>query len=258
MLGSVYRKLQIGIWELIFLYRSIPSYFTASKRKLPDYIIIGASKSGTTSLFEFLSRHPNVKNSRMKEPRFFNRYYNFGVRYYKSYFPLSSSNMISGEATTSYFYHSSAPKRIKQLLPAVKLILLLREPVSRAYSHFIMNKKDDPSASFIKALKGESKGNVAYHYIESSSYAKQLARWLEHFDADRILILKSEELFLEQEKFQHILLSFLELKQIELGPFKRLNDRNYNELSKTEYTEAKQYFEEDAIELKENFGISWE
>ncbi|MBD99039.1 MAG: hypothetical protein CMO34_04275 [Verrucomicrobia bacterium] len=257
MFKSVLKKILIGIWELRFLLRSIPYYLNAGKRMLPDYIIIGAPKSGTTSLFEFLSRHPNVKNARMKEPRFFNRYYNLGLRYYRSYFPLISSKVSTGEATTSYFYHSSTPIRIKHLLPKAKLILLLREPVSRAYSHFMMNRNDDPSASFVEALRAESKGNVVYHYIDSSSYAKQLRRWMEHFDAHQILILKSEELFMQQEKCQHKLLSFLELRQIELGPFKQLNDRKYTPLSNVDQEEAKTYFTEDLIELKESFEISW-
>lgn len=220
-------------------------------------MIIGASKAGTTSLFEYLSRHPNVQNARMKEPRFFNRYFHLGRNYYRSYFPKMSTSGVTGEATTSYLYEKNVPKRIKEMIPNVKLIVLLRDPVKRAYSHYNMNKLDDSSTNFQEALLREKRGEVRFYYLESSMYHKQLSRWMNYFDRDQILLLKSEEMFKQQEKTQQKILSFLDLEILNLGSFKKLNERTYSALSEKVYNEVNTYFEDNLKALKANFGIEW-
>ena len=104
----------ILLWEIIWLLSSIPYWITSNARSGPDFIIIGASKGGTSSLYNSISKHPQVKVARMKEPRFFSRYYRLGLNYYRSYFPKKNENKVTGEATTSYFYHEQVPGRIKK------------------------------------------------------------------------------------------------------------------------------------------------
>src|SRR5687768_14227353 len=110
----------------------------ASRResRLPDFLIIGAQKCVTTYLYRTLVEHPLVLPALRKEVHFFDNGYRRGLAWYRGYFPVRAGADISGEASPYYFFHPHAPRRIKECVPGVKLILLLRHPVMRAYSHF--------------------------------------------------------------------------------------------------------------------------
>jgi hypothetical protein len=113
---------------------------------LPDFIIIGAMKSGTTSLYNYLVQHPNVLKGAKKEIHFFDWQYEKGLPYYRSQFPTQPYKIfmrsfrkyefICGEASPYYFFHPHVARRVAQDLPHVKLIAILRNPVDRAYSHY--------------------------------------------------------------------------------------------------------------------------
>ena len=159
---------------------SLRNFFLASTgnlRTLPDFLIVGVAKSGTTSMYNYLIEHPTIhpinieKEYRYplkKEVRFFDRYYNLGTRWYKAHFPLKFSKFVqknlkknsflTGESTPAYFHNPLVPKRVKQLLPKVKLIFLLRNPIERAFSHYKHNKKlNFENLTFEEAIKIESK-----------------------------------------------------------------------------------------------------
>ncbi|MEO8394341.1 MAG: sulfotransferase domain-containing protein, partial [Chloroflexota bacterium] len=122
---------------------------TSAQRQLPYFIVIGAQKGGTTSLIWNLGDHPQIKRALAKEIHFFDLNFSRGEDWYRAYFPPQTSRTISGEATPAYLFYPFIAERIAQLVPNVKLIALLRDPVSRAYSHIQM-----------EARKGRVKGNV--------------------------------------------------------------------------------------------------
>ena len=115
-------------------------------RGLPDFVIIGAMKSGTTSLYRFIVKHPAIVPAAKKEVHYFSIWYKFGELWYRSHFPTNLSRrrfykktnqkLLSGEASPVYLFYPVVPGRMKELLPDVKLIVILRNPVDRAYSHY--------------------------------------------------------------------------------------------------------------------------
>ncbi len=118
---------------------------TAKLYVLPDMIIIGAMKCGTTSLFRYLAEHPDFFPPMTKEIHFFDSKYDQGLDWYRRRFPtkikrltcrLRGRRIITGEASPYYMFHPHAMRRIASILPTVKLIVLLRNPVDRAYSHY--------------------------------------------------------------------------------------------------------------------------
>ncbi|MCI5147305.1 MAG: sulfotransferase, partial [Candidatus Electrothrix sp. AR3] len=114
------------------------SALTARLRPLPNFLVIGAQKSGTTSLFHYICQHPQVFENKSKEIHFFDHNYHCGANWYRSHFPLAGKlmrNRCLGEATPYYLCHPHAPSHIFDLLPRVKIIAILRDPVERAISH---------------------------------------------------------------------------------------------------------------------------
>ena len=144
-------------------------YLTSSKRSLPDFIIIGAMKSGTSILYnKFLSQHPCIQRATKKEIHFFDNKYSKGILWYKSHFPTlkeknnfkvkNSQNMLIGEASPFYIFYPHTARRVYEVLPKVKLIAILRNPVDRAYSHYhhiVRNNKEN--LSFEAAIESEPK-----------------------------------------------------------------------------------------------------
>jgi len=139
---------------------------TSWMRMMPDFLIIGAQRCGTTSLFNYLSQHPDIYPSFPKEVHYFSNYYKKGTAWYRSHFPLTwqkkyrelvqGRKFMTGEATPYYFSHPHAPRRIFNALPKVRLFLLLRNPVDRAFSHYQYEvKMGIESLSFEEAIDKE-------------------------------------------------------------------------------------------------------
>jgi len=197
------------------------------KRSLPEFIIIGAQKSGTSSLYAYLSQHPQIQSGFLKEVHFFDGGLNprvdtfkKGERWYRSHFPLN--NKLQGgkktfEATPEYLFNPLVPERIAQLLPGVKLIVCLRNPTERAISHYFHERKkrmDLEKLPILKALKAEeqrleecianknykSEAFIHYSYKSRGLYKEQISRYYEYFDKEDILIIDSEELFNETKR----------------------------------------------------------
>ncbi len=190
----------------------------AALQSMPDFIIIGAQRAGTTSLYRYLAEHPDILPASHKEVHFFDFNYNRGLRWYRSHFPSSLSirrlgkrDAITGESTPYYLVHPLVPPRVASHLPDVRLIILLRNPIDRAFSHYrhecVLGRE---SLSFADALtaeesriEGESptsaradpdaKNAQRFSYLTRGRYADQLDRWLRHFKRDQILILRAED-----------------------------------------------------------------
>lgn len=194
-------------------------------RVLPDFILIGAQKCGTTSLFHYLGQHLQLAPSFGKEVHFFDggldpRVDNFakGQAWYRAHFPLKkhmSAQNKTFEASPFYIFNPQAPKRIADLTPEVKLIAVLRNPTERAISHYFHEKRKqrDPLPIFEALLEEERrldsvlqnedyKHRVFIHHSYKSRglYRKQLERYLEHFPPSQMLVLNSEKLFTEPDE----------------------------------------------------------
>lgn len=184
---------------------------TAFARRLPDFLVIGGARCGTTSLFMYLADHPSFRSPEVKEIGFFDREWARGLGWYRSHFPLATRPRgITGEATPEYLFHPRASERAASVVPGAKLVVLLRDPVDRAYSHYQLKVASGfETLSFEEALEAEeeriAEGVAAMHagerptddaanfsYLARGRYAEQLARWLEHYPRERLLVLSSE------------------------------------------------------------------
>lgn len=171
--------------------------------KLPNFIILGAQKSGTTSLHHALDNHSEVYVSNPKEISFFNKDENYalGIEWYASFFNKWKNEKVAGESTPSYLWDEKVPMRIKQTLPQAKFIILLRNPVDRAYSaYWYALIGGDETLSFEQALEAEpirSEKGAAIRgfssYVDRGLYAAHIKRFFNHFPLDQFLILIAEE-----------------------------------------------------------------
>jgi Sulfotransferase domain len=186
-------------------------------------------RCGTGSVHRALGRHPDVHASGRKEVRFFNLRFAKGEAWYRRHFPTEREArahldafgrpLLIGESTPDYLFHPCAPPRMKEMLPDARLIVLVRDPVARAVSHYhLARRKRWEELSLEHALDREperlagveerlladpgyrSFAHRRQSYVARGRYAEQLERWLEHFPAEQILVCKSEELFAEPDR----------------------------------------------------------
>ena len=171
---------------------------------LPNFLIIGAEKSGTTWLYEKLRRHPEVYMPRVKELYFFTRDGSLGKtrEWYEKHFEASPA---VGEATPAYMYNEQVAKRIADTIPDVKLVACLRYPTDRIYSHYWMNRGlSEVDCAFEQVVRERKEP-----YIGNGRYGEQLDEYLSYFDRDQLLILISEEVFSEPSATLNHICSFL-------------------------------------------------
>ena len=186
---------------------------------LPDFLIIGAPKCGTTSLYYLLAEHPHVEPAAAKELHFFNSHFDLGMEWYRRCFPRPEQkdgrSTITGEATPSYLGDLYAPGRVAEVVPQVRLLVLLRNPVDRAFSHFQMAQRKGwaTTATFEEAVGAEHAGRLDEDswYLSGGIYADQLARWSSLFGHEQILVLRSEDFSRSPEETLERVLGFLGL-----------------------------------------------
>ena len=216
--------------RLLWQYRRA----TSRSRSLPDFIIIGTQKSGTSSLHAYLAQHPQLLPSYAKEVHFFDGGLNpcvdnfeKGEAWYRSHFPLRSSMAADSrtfEASPLYIFNPLTPARISGLVPEVKLVALLRNPTERAISHYFHETRIGHEPLPIKEAlleeekrltsvidKGDWKNNAFIHHSYKSRglYAQQITRFLDHFPMRQILALSSEEFFREPGKILRLVFEFV-------------------------------------------------
>ncbi len=177
----------------------------------PNFLIVGAASSGTTSLYTYLKQHPEVFLPALKEPHYFaqlrpvweQRYlftYVTEESEYLALFAKASGYRAIGEASPSYLWCPEAPARIHRAIPGAKIVILLRDPVERAYSHYLMNLREGlQRRPLFEALQEDfnrrAKGwGVSQLYVELGLYAEQVRRYLETFGAAQVRIVMFEEL----------------------------------------------------------------
>lgn len=221
--------------------RQVPTYadlavrrLSASSRCLPNTIIVGAQKSGTSSLFSYLTQHPAVEGSCRKETHYFDggldpRVHNYekGEYWYRAHFPLKTkvaSQKIIIEATPSYLFDPSVPERIASLIPDVKIIALLRDPVERAISNFFhevragrevrsmmqaLNEEDDILAPILASGEYKAADFITCSYKARGRYAEQIARYFQAFSREQVIVLSSKKLFADTDDTLALVFDFL-------------------------------------------------
>lgn len=241
-------------------------WLTVPLRPLPDFLIIGANKCGTTSLHNYLNKHPQIKEGLYKEIHFFDRYprYAEGPNWYRSHFPICTDReeFCVGEATPEYLFHPAVPERVADMIPDVKLIVLVRNPIERAYSHYQHSRRDgSESLSFERALEAEpdridgeieklkssstyySKTYEHYSYLARGRYMEQIRRWLEHFSREQMMVLRSESLFENPNVVANRVFDFLDLPPHTLNVEHAYNTGDYHsEMDPVIRNKLREYF----------------
>lgn len=219
---------------------------TARWRPLPDFLVIGAQKAGTTALYAYLRWHPQITGPSWKEVSFFDRHWWRGEPWYRGQFPLRSGGKLVGEASPSYLFHPLAPERARAVVPEAKLVALLRDPVDRAYSQYQHEVSlgreplsfEDALAAEAERTRGEVERLVAdpkafstawwdHTYASRGRYAEQLERWLIAFPREQLLIVTTEELGERPAETYASILAFLGAAPHELDEYPRVFERDY-------------------------------
>ena len=261
---------------------------TAPLRMLPDFIIIGAQRAGSTSLFNYLAQHPDISPAWRKEIHFFDKSnYSRGLTWYRSHFPMSANrtirrlqgrNLVTGEATPAYLMDPRVPQRIHHMLPDVKLLIALRNPIDRAFSQYRRNRAMGwEDRSFREAIELEPSrlaaerrkhgtddafqqfSHVHHSYLLRGHYAEQIARWRSRFPSERIYIVCSEEMYSSTHRIIDDVFRFLGVRGIELPGYTRFNASESAELDPDLRAELARYFDPHNKQLYELYGrdLGW-
>jgi len=202
----------------------------------PNFLIIGAQKAGTTSIYEYLSQHPDVFMSSVKEPHFFtylhgteftngdySRFFRADatvtdVAAYEALFADAGRKRAIGEASPSYIYSADAPRNIADMIPDGKIIAIVRNPVDRAFSNYQMNWRlgQETLPTFEAAIDAEEqrikdKWGYAWHYVNKGFYSLQIQRYRDLIPSDQILVLFYDDLVGSPEAFMRSIYTFLNI-----------------------------------------------
>jgi Sulfotransferase domain len=211
-----------------------------SKRRV-DFLIAGTQKGGTTALDTYLRTHLKIGMADEKEVHFFDeekyfRHDNPPYSVYHSHFFHVRSRVILGDATPIYMYWREAPKRIQEYNPRMKFILILRNPIERAYSHWNMERdRKAEGLSFWDAIQSEKERcrealplqHRVYSYIDRGFYAEQLERVWNYFPKEQTLILKSDDLRKNPQPTVNEVCRFLGINPFERVENKEIHSRQY-------------------------------
>ncbi|KAM6957357.1 heparan sulfate glucosamine 3-O-sulfotransferase 6-like [Aplochiton taeniatus] len=195
----------------------IPVSNTFGTKKFPQAIIIGVKKGGTRALLEFLRIHPDVR-AVGAEPHFFDRFYEKGLEWYRNLMPRTLEGQVTMEKTPSYFVTKEAPGRVCAMNCRAKLIVVVRDPVTRAVSDYTQTLSKNPGLPSFQdlALKNASAGLVdtSWSAVRIGLYAKHLENWLLHFPSSHILFVSGERLVSDPAGEVGRVQDFLGLKRV--------------------------------------------
>ncbi|MEM7507243.1 MAG: sulfotransferase [Pseudomonadota bacterium] len=157
----------------------------------PNFIGIGVQKCATSWLHETLNAHPDIFTSDTKEVEFFTAFYDRGYEWYESHFAEGAAVPARGETSPSYFYHPEAPARVRAYRPEMKIIVIFRDPVRRAFSNHLHELRMRHLTSARDFETGLANNPC---YVEQGRYATHTARWFAAFPRDQVLALLFEEI----------------------------------------------------------------
>lgn len=241
----------------------------------PAFLMLGAQKAGTTSLFYYLTQHPDILMPVVqKELHYFDLNYHFGPKWYQSHFPLQRNGKITGEKSPYYIYHPLVPRRSHAFNPNLKFIVLLRDPVKRAYSHFhheIENGRENRSfrqavdseverveIDHLKLARSEitySASHQRYSYYARGKYLEQLDLWMEFFPRDQLYLETAERFFKEPQTICFEIFDFLGLEPYQSSTEKRYNPGKYNPISESDKYWLADMYREANQKLKKAYGV---
>ena len=245
------------------------SGITASSRVFPNFIIAGTVRSGTTSLYYNICEHPSVLPADSDEIGFFDSNYNLGTNWYRSMFPTEkemkqvkkeTNFAITGEDTPFYFWKKEAAERIFNLLPNCKIIIILRNPIDRAYSNYQLGKRTGwENLSFEETIEIEKKqlknGLIPSQfddfrsYLIKSIYSYQIKYWLDIFPKNQLKIISTEELSKNVKDTMSDLFKFLEISDYEIIKGQKMKSEIYPEMIQDTRNELKLVFRDYNEEL---------
>lgn len=239
------RLKEIKIKTLFYL-----GYFGLKKTKLPDFLIIGAQKGGTTSLFDHLVKHPKIEMSpnfidgrffhyySQKEVHFFNSNFFFkkGIRWYKSNF--NNNKKLQGEKTPNYISDFRAHERMSKVVPDAKLILILRNPIDRAFSAYNHQKQqgvcwdkiiDIQKQDFNEIISLNTENLIRTNLIKRGFYVDQIENLYKYFKPEQVLILISEHMKKDPQVIYNKIFEFLGIESIKIEHKPNIHKREYQE-----------------------------
>ncbi len=263
-----------------YLKHRVGRFASFFKRSLPDFMIIGAQKSGTTSLYSYMAQHPQILPAFRKEIHYFDTKFYRGSAWYRSNFPFKNEleNSITGEASPAYLFHVNVPERIYKLLPDCKFIIILRNPADRAISHYYhyrrngkenlpMQQAFDYEENRIsqarKKLKRRSpfgmyKNSMQYRrysYLARGRYIEQIEPYLRLFKTGQFYIQSSEFFFENPYIVLEEIFRFLEIdtnfQPSDLTPKKKAS---YPDVDNDFYERLKNYYTPYNEQLYERLG----
>jgi|1186.fasta_scaffold11210_2 hypothetical protein len=230
---------------------------TARLRVLPDFAIVGAQRCGTSSLHACLAGHPAVAMTRIKEVRYFDIHHGMSPRWYRGHFPPAAEMALrsrragaparAGEASPDYIFYPHVPARMAELVPDVRLVAMLRDPVARAYSHYQHESAlgwetrpvDEAFAADrlaeIEAAVRRMEADPALldhdfqhgSYVARGRYAEQLERWFAAFPRDQLLVIASEEFYADPPAVVRRVTDFLGVPHRQLDSYPRRMSLRY-------------------------------
>jgi tetratricopeptide (TPR) repeat protein len=240
--------------------------------KVPNFIIIGCQRCGTTSLYTYLAQHPQILTPIKKEMDFFSWHFDRGIDWYLAHFPPMppGEQFLTGEASPSYFDSREAPERLYRLFPEAKLIVLLRNPVDRAISQFYRltglnweaRSLDRVISDEIERLNqnpeyiiGEEPGN----YLARGRYIEFIKKWRTFFPREQLLILKSEDFYAGAATTVKQVLEFLDLPEYQLSEYQNANPGSYQPVNQSVRDWLRDYFRPYNQQLEEYLGrkLDW-
>ena len=253
---------------------------TAFARMAPSFLIIGAQRSGSTSLHRYLSMHPCILPPLRKEVHYFDFQFEKGPRWYLAHFPGAHGRpgagrrAVSFESSPYYMVHPLAPKRIEAFNPDMKLIAIVRDPIDRALSHYHHERRrgietlsfEDAIALEPERLSGAERlleqtphcYSYCHHhfsYLDRGRYAHYLEPWLDHFPRKNLLVLKSEDLFEDANSVADRVFDFLGLPAFRLS-VKENSGSAYRPMQPELRERLRQYFTADQERLKKLLAYS--
>jgi hypothetical protein len=233
-------------------------------RMRPAFLIIGAQKAGTSSLFSYLMRHGGFLRPLLKDVYFFDQNYARGIDWYLSFFPSIGAQrarerrtggaVVTGEAATHYLLHPLSPARVRVTFPDIRLVALLRDPAKRALSHFFHNRGfgREPLESALQAFEQEESRLAAsdpadesfarFSYLAHGRYAEQLTRWFAHFPREQLLVVASERMFAEPDAHFRAICRFIGLPERSLDSYPPVGQGRNSRRDEDALAFARSYF----------------
>jgi hypothetical protein len=260
---------------------------TARLRMLPSFVIVSVERGGTTSLYRYLTSHPGVGEAFRKEVHYFDMNAVQGPDWYRAHFPLQAWGAwarlrhgagITGEASPYYLYHPHVPVRLARLLPDVRIVALVRNPVERAYSHYHLNvRQGKEDLSFEEALEREderlageweklstdelywSEPHYRFAYRGRGLYAERLKEWHRHFSVEQILVVRSEDLYTDPAAVVAQVFHHLGVPPFTPSGFKAYNQKPYPGLAPDTRRKLAEFFAPHNQRLYELVGrdLGW-